>query len=91
MNRTQDLLEADALFHCKDEFRQQVAGTLTDNSDAKNVIPARRTENFDKPERRFVRNCPIEVFQIVARYLILNAALAGFCLGQVRREQARDG
>ncbi len=69
MNRTQNLLEADAMFHCKDEFRQQVAGALTDNSDAQNVILTRYGENFDKPERRFVRNCPVEIFQIVARYL----------------------
>ena len=81
MDRTQYLLEADAMFHGKHEFRQQVAGVLTDNGDAQNVIPSRRTENFDKPERRFVRNCPVEVFQTVARYLILNAALAGFSLG----------
>ena len=88
MDRAEYLVEAEAMFHRQHEFRQQVAGVLANNGHAQNVILTRQAENLDKPERRFVRNSAVEVFQTVARYLILNAALAWLQPRTVRRGQA---
>jgi hypothetical protein len=82
MYGAENLVEAEAMFHCQHEFRQQIAGSLSNNGYAQYLILTRHSQYLDKTVRRLVGNGPVQVLQAVAGHLEPNATRVRFSLGQ---------
>src|SRR5690348_24296 len=80
MDGTEYLVEAQPLLHRQHEFRQKVAGMHADNSDTQDSIFARHSQEFDKPMRRLIGNCTVEVLKAITCYLISDVLLFRFVL-----------
>ena len=69
----EDLVQPQLVFHGKNEFGNQIAGVLSNNSGAEDPIAAGRREDFDEATRVAVGNRPIEFADVVARDLVGDA------------------
>src|SRR5258705_6503372 len=87
MNGTEDLVQADSVFHRRDEFDDEVGRVFPDDRRAEDPVPAGNGEDLDRALRLPVGDRAVEVFEGVARDVVRDVLLR--CLGLVQ-PHARD-
>src|SRR5437016_7818835 len=91
MDRAEDLVEPDAVFHRTDKFGDELPGVLADDRYTQDAVFARRGEYFHHAMGLLVGDGPIEVVKGVARHLAGYVLLLRFALVQTRARDFRVG
>ena len=78
MNRIQYFFESETVSHCGDEFSDEITRMRANNANAKNFVVTWWGQNFDEAFGFIVSDRPVEIINVVARYLVFNAL--GICL-----------
>src|SRR5438552_5975740 len=82
MDRAEDLVEPDAVFHRTDKFGDELPGVLADDRCTQDAVFARRGEYFHYAMGLLVGDGPVEIVKGVARYLAGYVLLLRFDLVQ---------
>src|SRR5260221_13911427 len=75
MNGTEDLVQADSVFHRRDEFDDEVGRVFPDDRRAEDPVPAGNGEDLDRALRLPVGDSAVEVFEGVARDVVCDVLL----------------
>ena len=91
MNGAKNLVHTKTVFHRGGKLTDQLPSALTNDGRTENFILTRHGQHLDQPMRLAFGDCPVEVREVVAGHLILNALLLRLDLIQAHPAHFRLG